>query len=277
MDEEINIRESGYSNIDRSVDPADYVHKLDQRAASVFWNEMKRQMLALLDIQEGDHVIDVGCGTGDDVREIAKYVGPKGRAVGVDFSLIMVEEARRRGNLGLPVEFYVGNAQSLEFPDQSFDCCRVERVLQHLNDPSKAVAELTRVAKSGARVVIIEPDYGATRIEGGDPIITRKLIEARCAHFRNGRVGMLLPLLFKQQGLVEVSLKMTRLETTSLAANDEQRLRENYVEPALARGLIAGTEGDIWISSLKEAVGMKRYLHSMSLFLTSGKKPLLKT
>lgn len=272
MNEEINIRESGYSDVDQSMAPADYVNKLDHRASSAFWQEMKSKMLRLLDIQEGDNVIDVGCGTGDDVREMAKRVGPKGRAVGVDFSLTMIEEARRRGNKGLPVEFYVGDAQGLEFPDESFDCCRAERVLQHLDDPSKAVAELARIAKTGARVVAIEPDYGVTRIVGGDPALTRKLIEARCAHFRNGRVGMMLPLLFKQGGLLNVNLSVIRLETNVIASGHEKRLRENYVEPALARGLITSSEGESWIANLKETAREKQYIHSMSLFLTSGKK-----
>ena len=50
----------------------------------------------LLQPLEAQHVLDVGCGTGDDSREIASLVGLKGRVVGIDYSAAMVAEARRR-------------------------------------------------------------------------------------------------------------------------------------------------------------------------------------
>lgn len=67
----------------------------------------------------------------------------------------MIAEAQRRTvGLGLPVTFMQGDAHHLDFPDGTFDGCRAERLLQHTADPQAVLAEMARVAKPGARVVI---------------------------------------------------------------------------------------------------------------------------
>ena len=56
----------------------------------LLWKRIKQLTLQLLQACAGDHVLDIGCGTGDDVRELARMVGPGGRAVGIDSSNIMI-------------------------------------------------------------------------------------------------------------------------------------------------------------------------------------------
>lgn len=109
--------------------------------------------MAQLERHDDVHLLDVGCGTGDEVRALAHAVGPRGRSVGVDASAVMVAEAQHRhAASGLPVAFVVGDAQHLAFADASFDRCRAERVLMHLDDPERALAEMRRVVRSGGRL-----------------------------------------------------------------------------------------------------------------------------
>jgi SAM-dependent methyltransferase len=265
---------SGYSHIDQTRDPMEYVRKLDERAASDFWQAMKSHMFALLDVHVGDHVLDVGCGTGDDVRALAQAVGPCGRAVGVDSSTTIITVARQRAaNSGLAVEYYVGDVQRLEFPNESFDCCRAERVLQHLVNPQQALAEMVRVARPGARLVVVEPDYGATQIAGGDPGVTRKLVDRRCAHYQSGRIGIKLSILFKRLGLMNVAFMPVQAVTTNIGDEGEKLLLENYVGPAVAASVVSEEEGTKWIKDLKAAERAGRYRHALTLFLVRGRKP----
>jgi ubiquinone/menaquinone biosynthesis C-methylase UbiE len=265
---------SGYSHIDQTRDPMAYVRKLDERATSDFWQVMKSQMFALLDIHAGDHVLDVGCGTGDDVRALAQAVGPCGRAVGVDSSTTIITVAQQRAaNSGLAVEYYVGDVQHLEFPNESFDCCRAERVLQHLVNPQQALTEMVRVARPGARLVVVEPDYGATKIAGGDPGVTRKLIDHRCAHYQSGRIGMILSILFKRLKLINVAFMPVQVVTTHIGDEGEKLLLENYVEPAIAASVVSEEEGTRWIKDLKAAERAGGYRHALTLFLVRGWKP----
>src|SRR5438270_3787680 len=94
-----------------------------------------------LHLREGAHVLDVGCGTGDDVRMLAELVGPHGRVDGVDVSAAMVRTARERG---LPENARVQQAEAGELPfeDETFDAVRAERVFQHLTQPDVAAKEI---------------------------------------------------------------------------------------------------------------------------------------
>ncbi|MBF2017498.1 MAG: methyltransferase domain-containing protein [Rivularia sp. T60_A2020_040] len=267
-------KESGYSNLDCTSDPMKYVRRLDRQGANPLWQKIKSQMLSLLDVREGDRVLDVGCGTGDDVRSLAQFVGISGSVIGIDSSITMIQEAKRRSEkLSFPVEFYLGDAQNLEFPDNSFNSCRVERVLQHLDNPQQALAQMVRVAKSGARIVIVEPDYGTISIDGGHSVITRKLIARRCSHFRNGRIGILLPLLYKHVGLKNIVVELTQVVRTNIDEEHEQFLLDKYIEPAIAVGVISASEGKQWIEDLKQADLMGSYRYAFNLFLVCGYKP----
>jgi ubiquinone/menaquinone biosynthesis C-methylase UbiE len=107
----------------------------------------KQTMLNLLDVRIGQSVLEVGCGTGDDARDIARFVGPTGHVTGLDYSEAMIEVARERSQASdLPVEFQLGDAQNLIFADSSFDRYRAEKMLMHVSDPKKAITEAVRAA-----------------------------------------------------------------------------------------------------------------------------------
>lgn len=66
-------------------------------------------------------ILDLGCGTGIEARELAKRVAPQGKVIGLDTSAAMVAEASKRAhNLGLALEFQIGDAADLPFPMACF-------------------------------------------------------------------------------------------------------------------------------------------------------------
>lgn len=104
---------SYFANVDDSPDPALLAAYLDAFSAEASFQALKQQTFSLLALTAGESVLDVGCGTGDDIRALAEIVGPHGRAVGVDVSQAMLAEARRRGG----PELFHGSADQLRFPD----------------------------------------------------------------------------------------------------------------------------------------------------------------
>ena len=82
-------------------------------------------------------MLDVGCGTGDDVRAIAEIVGALGHVVGIDPSTAMIDESNARG-LPSNATFGVGSAYTLPHADGSFDAVRADRVMQHSASTSRA-------------------------------------------------------------------------------------------------------------------------------------------
>ena len=148
MKEPVHTR--GFRQVDQATDPQYYFQFLDEFGALESVQECRRLMLQLLQIRAGHRLLDVGCGVGDDVRDMARHVGETGKAVGLDNSYMMVAEARRRSEgLGLPVEFVVGDAENLDFPSESFDGCSSERTFMYL-DARRALEEMMRVTKPGA-------------------------------------------------------------------------------------------------------------------------------
>jgi ubiquinone/menaquinone biosynthesis C-methylase UbiE len=104
---------------------------LDGADESPLIQQVKRRMLEVCPVGQGDQVLDVGCGLGHEVCRLAKLVGPQGRVAGIDANPAMITEARRRGaGLALPIGFEVGDAHQVSSPDDSFDLCRTERVLR---------------------------------------------------------------------------------------------------------------------------------------------------
>ena len=266
---------SGFANVDAAQKPTKYVQRLDETGSSIFWQMIKSCMLPLLDLRRGDHVLDLGCGTGDDVRVIARLVGESGCAIGVDKSKTMIQEAiKRSDHVELPAQFYEGDAECLNFPDESFDACRVERVLQHLENPRRALQELWRVARPEARIAVAEPDYGTLSISGADETITHKILTQRCAHFCNGKIGRELPALFAELGFSDLKVKLFPSISHCIDGDGSKGrfILCKYAAEACAAGVITEKESAQWLQQLENSERTGRYRHAITIFLVAGRK-----
>jgi ubiquinone/menaquinone biosynthesis C-methylase UbiE len=107
-----------------------------------------------------ERVLDVGCGPGDLLREMARHLSVTGQQqgvwdmlVGLDFSPGMAAQAVAQA-AGLPVHFFVGDAQTLPFSDATFDVVMARHMLYHVPDIDQAVAEAARVLRDGGRFLV---------------------------------------------------------------------------------------------------------------------------
>jgi SAM-dependent methyltransferase len=220
----------------------------------------------------GDRVVDVGCGTGDDVRAMAHLVGSTGRCVGLDSSTTMIEAARQRTHAGERVEFLVGDAENLDLADQSYDACRADRVLQHLTDPRKALVNMFRVLRPGGRLVVFEPDTGALLIDAPDKDVTRKIIDFRGNAVRSGCIGRQLPRLFKEVGLVGVDVAVMPSPRTDYAHTNASLRLDYYAQRAAEAGVISAAEANRWSAALAERAAAGTFFCLVTMFMVSGRK-----
>jgi len=153
----------------------------------------------------GMRLLDVGCGPGTITADLAARVAP-GTVTALEASPDALElaraEAAARGRAN--IEFVVGDAHELGFPDDAFDVVHAHQVLQHLADPVRALRELRRVCRPGGVVAVRDADYGGfiwypelpglaewaelnarvVRGNGGEPDAGRRLLSwARAAGF----------------------------------------------------------------------------------------------
>ena len=110
-----------------------------------------RELVALLEVGDGDRVLDIGCGTGRLATFAAEHLDASGRVVGIDPASPRIDLARRRDDARL--DFRIGQAQDLSaFGDATFDVAYLNSVLNWIDDRPKALAEVFRVLKPGGRM-----------------------------------------------------------------------------------------------------------------------------
>ena len=157
--------------------------------------DIKQRLLMELGIQPGQVALDVGCGPGTDLGQLAGAVGPSGWVLGIDADAAMVGEARRRFAQVRQIRVCAGDAYALPLSDASVDRARVDRVLQHLDNPESAVAELHRVLRVGGRLGLAEPDWDTLAIDDVDIQTSRTFTRFVTDKTRHGTIGRQLSRL----------------------------------------------------------------------------------
>jgi demethylmenaquinone methyltransferase/2-methoxy-6-polyprenyl-1,4-benzoquinol methylase len=110
----------------------------------------------LAEVEVGDRVLDVACGTGDLALELARRVGETGEVVGCDFSGEMLELARAKASAVGNVRFEWANALGLPYDDDAFAAATVGFGARNFADLEQGLREMVRVVRPGGRVVVLE-------------------------------------------------------------------------------------------------------------------------
>jgi ubiquinone/menaquinone biosynthesis C-methylase UbiE len=208
---------------------------LEEQAEMPFIREVARRTFELMEIQAGDAVLDVGCGTGVLLPALAEAVGTAGRVTGLDHSSAFLGRARRRlaaSGLGRRVDLVRGDAMALPFEPGAFDVAHVERVLMHLADPAAAIRELVRVTRPGGRVVCAEVYAHGVAVENPDRAAMDLLIQSAVGQIRNPAMGIELRRRLIEAGLERVQSVVVAFVETAMDESETEELRRKAVELA---------------------------------------------
>jgi ubiquinone/menaquinone biosynthesis C-methylase UbiE len=110
----------------------------------------------------GSKVLEAGCGVGAQTRILAK-MSPDARITSLDISEESISKAKRliESERISNVRFHRASILGMPFPDECFDHVFICFVLEHLEDPPKALSEIKRVLKPGGSITVIEGDHGS--------------------------------------------------------------------------------------------------------------------
>lgn len=120
------------------------------------WYQLVREKIGSV---QGLRVLEVACGRGGFVRELARAGA---QVTGCDFSMsaLAVAQARiGRLNRGARADLIQGDAQSLPFGSESFDLIVSCETIEHLPNVRSALREMWRVARRGAKLFLTTPNY----------------------------------------------------------------------------------------------------------------------
>jgi SAM-dependent methyltransferase len=235
---------STFSDVDRSPRPQELVRYLGEAYRGL--STPRARLRELLALQPGERVLDLGCGAG---HELAQLEEDGIIAVGVDASSVMLHASRARlGDQDLEPRLAQADGSRLPFRDGVFDACRIERVLQHVDDPAAILAEARRTLRAGGRIAVCEPDWASFTIASADPA-TAAAVSARIgAGAAHRDIGRQLRRLLVGAGFTgprtEVELKVYH----SVAELDQLLPLSGAAERAVAQGAVdAGRIAD-WLA-----------------------------
>ena len=254
----------GFTRVDQETNPADWIECLDKMHNEPFYREYKQRIRAILSPRPSGLYLEVGSGVGTDAMALGA------RVIGVDRSLTMCRESRRRGMLMCGV----ADAAALPFSSGLVDGCWADRAFQHLAHPQQALDELIRVMKSGARIVVVDPDYGTQEMKFPDPDLARKVLDFRAHHLlQNGTLAHQMSEWFLSAGLDNVVVEEKRLVVRDPKACDNVMGLRSWARTAFANGFLTESQAARWETSYDEIVATGTLHWSVSFFLTSGRKP----
>lgn len=253
---------------DAAADTAAQAVVLDMQEQLPGVQRLRDWALAALAPQPGETCVDVGSGTGAEVRRLAGLVGASGQAVGVEphGGLRAIAEERSQGSGARYVD---GAAGALPFADGSVDVIRCERVFQHLPDPEAAVREFVRVLRPGGRVVVIDSDWGSVVQTPGDPELVARLQAYRNGQTPNPFAGRLLPGQLRGAGLdVDPDIAATAVIPPDLAV---QVLLAKGLADAVVDGVVTQGEADQLLAETRAAQEQGTAFLAVTMFGVLGR------
>jgi len=271
MTNHVDLSGLAFGDVDGSGCAGEFINYLDN--ATGHFHPVKRLAQSYLRLKPGERVLDVGCGCGGDIREMAISIIPNGYAVGIDVSRSMIEEARQRSaRFVAPSQFVVADAEALPWASAYFDACLADRIFQHLRSPARALNEMLRVIKTGGRVVVADRDWGMVSIDAADTTVSSVVLARACAGIHNGWMGRNLNALFDEAGVQDTEIQTKSINVQSFGVADLLLDLRAVVHHAVAEHRITENAASKWLDDLMERDATKTFLAKITVFIACGTK-----
>ena len=258
-------------SLDKGYVPIEYLKK-----AAELVRDMKRLSYEHMAITAGATVLDIGCGPGVDTAELAQRVGGNGKVIGIDTDEAMLAEAEKvcSGQPGkAQIEHRLGSALDLPLADNVADACRAERLLQVLSPDTEQVVlrEMVRVTRPGARVVLVDADWGSASVDFSDPELERRLMTFFALQMRpNGLAGRRLYALCREQQLEDIRIDVVPLVQHRF---DDTPFGDWLCNTATAEGIMDASQAQWWQQELRQREAQQRFHACVNMVIVSGRTP----
>ena len=255
-----------------------WVDILNVRASSPDQVRLRERLIQLADLSKGDTAIEIGCGTGALLCDIAKEVGNNGRVIGIEPQPAFAQSAIHNLSMagyGKISEVLIESADKLSLESQSAAVCFAQSVLIHLPDDilQKTLLEMIRTVRQGGRVISVDQDGDTWIIDHPNRDLTRRIVQFNSdQRYADGWTGRRLRRFFLKAGLINVDVQAwPHIDTEPESYLYSMAMR--IAEAASEAGAISTSEYDAWVHQLHESALANNFFSSINFYICTGIRP----
>ena len=236
-----------------------FLERIEERPGAA---ELRAESYRLLGLKRGATCVDVACGAGHAVAELAA----KGlKITGIDSDPDAIEAARDRAPGAM---FHVARSDDLPLEDESMDGYRAVRLFHLLEDPGPTVAEARRVLRPSGRIVLGGQDYGFLLIDSSDQDLTDVILLGLESRSVSPRAARSLRDVLLDAGFHDVEFVVHSEVVTDHGLMAAQL--ESAAAAAVGKALITPEDADAWLAEQTDRGRRDRFLAVLPALLVAA-------
>jgi ubiquinone/menaquinone biosynthesis C-methylase UbiE len=254
-----------------------WAQALDLRASGADQTALRAEVVRAAGLGPGDTALEVGCGTGALLSDLARLVGPRGRVLGVEPQPVLaglaVDRVYREGLVGTTAVL-IARGERLPVLSAGVAACVAQTVLVHLPGSVLAatLAEMVRLVRPDGRVVSVDQDGDTWTIDHPDREMTRRIVRFNSdQRYADGWTGRRLVRCFRAAGLTDVEVRVlphVDVESGSYLFGMALRL----AEAAQDAGALSAAERQRWVEQLTEQADTDGFFSSINNYCCVGRR-----
>ena len=206
-----------------------------------------------LNLRSGLSVLEVGCGGGQCVVEVARSVGDSGRVCAQDLSADQIAAATERCAEFPWVELTVGDLTEMPYDDAQFDVVYGVQVIEYVAELDDALTEIHRVLRPGGRLVILATNWQSVVWHSNNHERMSNILNAWDTHAPYPDLPSILPARLRQAGIEPLHQTPTTIINLSYNENTFSfwlaRLMKQFL---IGKNLLSQELVDRWIDEFDE-------------------------